>query len=1354
MFRLDFVVCGKLLTGTNLQGERIVTKSKHLKRSFLLAMAVAAVTPAAGHGMTINLTYTSNVTDLIQASKFEAAINYAAQQYGELYTNPITLNFTVDTQNLGTMGLGKSQTGSDIYTTYSAVRSAMSAGATTSDQQTNLADNWPATSPFPANSTTAVVPAQGKALGLSLSYPTSDGTFTFANNQTWDLDPYNRAITGQYDMVGVAEHEFSELMGRLPGFGYTDSNNQTIYYPYDLNHYNGVGVRDLTGAESGDYFSIDNGNTNLKGFNSLSTGDLTDWFGPSSYPDPSYVPDSYNAFSAPDNTNAITPVDAEVMDILGYNRSSSSLTFKGGFSDFLVGGNWSSSNSASLNPFHGAQMVINSSGATAYHEFTSGENLVLASNSDMGQALEVRAGTLELNDSGMVTGTGFGLLVNQDGALLVDGSGSFYPQGTVSIGDAEGVTNALAEFFGNASIDIGNPAQTVDFIVGNSGSGTVTQTGNARVLTPDLYVGDNTYDNEGEGNGNYLLNTTSTLGVSGDEIIGDVGAFGLFQLVNGTNIVSGSLILSANGGAYGTFDMSGGTLNAGFVHLIAGSFNQSGGNLTTGTVQLDEESNYVLSNGTMFANVVSDGNFTFSGGLLLGNFQNGNLFNSASFTYSGGTFIGSFTNENQATLNLDASFTIPYSMLNEAPVTIPSGISLIVNGSGIDNESSLTLTGGTLAGTGTKTNDGSILGFGTISGSGELMNNGSITEVFGSIVFGLAGNPYYNAGSINLESTYGELDINTPNSPTSDRLINSGNVYLSGSVIDGAGGLENASGGVIYGPGEINCSYFNNDAGGSVQIPAGTLNITRSFFDNAGTFTLSDPASNLIGGEIVNSGTIQGMGAIANSLNNSGTVEATGGTLALNGSILTFGGSNFIADAGATLLAVSAGHGLQTNSGTITLAGGTFDNDGQPMINSGLITGYGTLNTGGLTNGIAITHSGSMALSGGPSTINGNVTNVRTITLTSGFAEFTGNVGGAGTFVNSSGYAIFDGTYTGASYTSTDSNNAFASNVTIPSGGSMTSSSDSNIYISGGTTFTNGGTFTNTGLLACYNPTTNNGTFTQTGSLVQGADFINNATATIGGSQDWLPGTNFNNTAGTATFQTDAGSPGSGTLNVNITGGSVTLASPQHWAGLSIIGGSQLDIGNNHVIIYYGTGDDPIASIAEWIADGFAGGAWNGTGIMSTAAQSNSGSYGIGYADSADPNNPAGLDDGTLEFIYTLLGDANLDGKVNGTDFNLMATNFNQAVTNGWDQGDFNYDGKVNGSDFVLLADNFNQFASQSAVSAADWAALDSFAAANGISLANVPEPASVTAALLISIASLTRRRRRRCAFALSLFGV
>jgi hypothetical protein len=105
--------------------------------------------------------------------------------------------------------------------------------------------------------------------------------------------------------------------------------------------------------------------------------------------------------------------------------------------------------------------------------------------------------------------------------------------------------------------------------------------------------------------------------------------------------------------------------------------------------------------------------------------------------------------------------------------------------------------------------------------------------------------------------------------------------------------------------------------------------------------------------------------------------------------------------------------------------------------------------------------------------------------------------------------------------------------------------------------------------------------------------------------------------------------------------------------------------------------------------------------------------------------------------MYTLLGDANLDGKVNGTDFAVLATNFNQAVTSG-DQGDFNYDNKVNGTDFAFLAANFNQGASQ----AAGLAALDAFASANGL-LTSVPEPASIGLFALGAVGVLARRRHR-----------
>jgi len=221
---------------------------------------------------------------------------------------------------------------------------------------------------------------------------------------------------------------------------------------------------------------------------------------------------------------------------------------------------------------------------------------------------------------------------------------------------------------------------------------------------------------------------------------------------------------------------------------------------------------------------------------------------------------------------------------------------------------------------------------------------------------------------------------------------------------------------------------------------------------------------------------------------------------------------------------------------------------------------------------------------------------------------------------------------------------------------------------------------------------------------------------------------------------TTGGITGGAQLSVGPYGGVfMTIASnsaTSELTSLAIAPASRLDITNNKIMISYGSPDnDPISSIAALIDTGYNNGGWNGVGIYSTTAQANFKSYGIGYADSADPGNPAGLAAGTVEIMYTLLGDANLDGKVNGTDFTLMATNFNHAVTNGWDQGDFNYDGVVNGADFVLLAENFNQYASESA----DIAALNAFVTANGLG-ADLPEPASAGLLLAGALCLLHRR--------------
>ena len=162
---------------------------------------------------------------------------------------------------------------------------------------------------------------------------------------------------------------------------------------------------------------------------------------------------------------------------------------------------------------------------------------------------------------------------------------------------------------------------------------------------------------------------------------------------------------------------------------------------------------------------------------------------------------------------------------------------------------------------------------------------------------------------------------------------------------------------------------------------------------------------------------------------------------------------------------------------------------------------------------------------------------------------------------------------------------------------------------------------------------------------------------------------------------------------------------------------------------------DPIASIAAWIKNGY----YNlpGPQIISstiTLDDTLSGlSYGIGYADSADPGDPANLPTDTIEIAYTLLGDANLDGTVNAEDFTPFSHNLGQP--GGWDQGDFNYDGTVNAEDFTPFSHNLNQSASL----AAEAGVLES---ADGLSLANVPEPAS-TGLLILGVIGVVGKRRR-----------
>jgi len=546
---------------------------------------------------------------------------------------------------------------------------------------------------------------------------------------------------------------------------------------------------------------------------------------------------------------------------------------------------------------------------------------------------------------------------------------------------------------------------------------------------------------------------------------------------------------------------------------------------------------------------------------------------------------------------------------------------------------------------------------------------------------------------------------------------------------------------------------------GSLSLTGGSEHVgvygTGIFTQTGGTNTINSGYSLSLGDNAGATGTY--------SLSASGSLSVSGSEYIGNSGAGNFNQSGGTNSVGAYLF---AGNNLGA-TGTLTLSGGTVS------ATSGEYIGYngsGTVNQNGGTNSLP----GSAAIligSFGSSTGTYNLSGTGTLSVGGGeyvgyespgtFTQMAGQnniTGGSslllGTYGGSTGmYTLEGGTLTdnGGEYIGYDAPGTFTqtagtNSITNNNGlllGAFSGSTGT--YNLGGTgTLSTGGQYIGYNTTGIFNQTGGTNTITAN-NLYLGFNSGSSGTYTLGGGTATIGGGVFVGGSSFAPGGTGKLTVNSGQLNVtgivdvyaagiaNFDGGTSTIG------GLSIASGAIVNV-NGSLTIDYGSGQDPIASIAAWIESGYAGGKWNGSGITSTLAAANSGSYGIGYADSADPGNPAHLSSGTIEIMYTLLGDANLDEKVNGTDFNLMATNFNQSVTNGWDEGDFNYDGKVNGNDFVLLADNFNQFASQGGAEA-DLAALNSFAAANGISLENVPEPASMG---LMAIAGLVILRGRR----------
>jgi hypothetical protein len=542
-----------------------------------------------------------------------------------------------------------------------------------------------------------------------------------------------------------------------------------------------------------------------------------------------------------------------------------------------------------------------------------------------------------------------------------------------------------------------------------------------------------------------ISQSTNNMVVSGQEQIGYTGR-GRYTQTGGTNTAN-TLFLGGIAGATGTYQLDFGTLTttseldvgsagSGTMTQTGGTVNVSGFGLNLGA-RSGGNGSYYLNNGNLNANVINNG---VSGGY--GNIQQ----TGGAITITGGA---AFNNGPQGTYNLmGGNLSAPF-LNNSGNIAIAGGFfsggginnsyfSLVsgnfTNSAGFTNYGILTLSGGMLVNNALTTNVGQlqINGNSAIVSGGQFINDTQLIQNSGSLTFTSTGTgQFINNGNMQLAAGW------SINFGGSNNWINNGTINLNGGRIAGIAFLINQPGATITGAGVI--TSLSNQ--GRLLLTSGTTRILVPLI-NGGIIELDDPAANLAGGAITNTGEIGGHGSVGNDIANSGTIEASGGTLILGGDVNNTSRGTMSAPTGGKLFIST---GLGGNAGVINLSGGTFDNNNSALSNTGQISGFGTLRTGGLSN------DGTITFTGGFTTINGDVTNLKNRQLRVAYnpALFTGTVTNGGTFKNTATTITFAGEYhENGTYISDPADNYF-NNVNIAPTGAWVGGKGDRFFVSG-----------------------------------------------------------------------------------------------------------------------------------------------------------------------------------------------------------------------------------------------------------------------------------------------------------------
>jgi len=627
-----------------------------------------------------------------------------------------------------------------------------------------------------------------------------------------------------------------------------------------------------------------------------------------------------------------------------------------------------------------------------------------ALGSNSGMTTVNSGGTLDLDGQTLgsypitLSGTG----ASQGGALYNSSATAASVSGTVTLASAStfkagsGAITVSGPINGNTTLTIdGSFGTTLSGLI-NLGTGGLTKigTGTLSLISsqPPAFLGVTSVNA-----GTIQLGTTGGPSIPGNLSVGDgSGSFAAAVVLEANSQIATTSSVTVNTAC--NLNLNGFSNTVASVSLVGGSLLTNGGSLTTGTLN------------------ITGGNISSA----TGNVQvNGNLSNNVSAST---TTVTTTTSVNGTLLN-NGSFTVNgqitggAGVTNNGSITVGSAGSLTANGTGLDNESTVLLSGGVISGSGAMVNDGNLSGYGTVGGSGGFSNYSELTQNQNSLTLANTG-ANFNYGNLNLTSGE-QLRL------TGGSLSNGGAINLNGGVITGSALLSNSYGGTMNGIGSILSAFAN--AGGAILLTGGSVDISQAF-TNSGTIQLNSFSANLSGGAISNTSTIQGYGNIANNIVNSGIIESTGGTLTLSGSNQNLANGLITADAGTKVLMAS---GLANNLGVINLTGGTFDNNGFPIKNSNQISGYGIFRSGGLTN------AGSITFTGGATTVNGNVTNQAGQTISAKYNPviFTGNVTNNGIFNSTSTTVTFSGSFTNNGAFNSDPSTNYFTNLTVGANG-------------------------------------------------------------------------------------------------------------------------------------------------------------------------------------------------------------------------------------------------------------------------------------------------------------------------------